>query len=361
MKTARQYIIEREAVNPPTHNQTRTYLYVRPISHGEACIEVWAARNEKRTGKLLTKSVYRFYTNSDRYYVRDMIKMWFALGQKLWVDFSESGYGRNYYAEIKREDLKGKWDYDIHRFGEGYMPCYAPMLNSFDGTKYKYCAYDHECGMTILDYIELYKINPAAELFSKAKRWQFLTRAFLHTLNADQDFSKWFRKHAKEICEHDFGIRQVKTMYGKKLNMGEYLARLREEERRKAELEMQKLIKEASQYDGRIGKLYEAVKSICRTHGAFEVVVPKSGEDMVREGYAMHNCVGKCYASRQGESAIVIFLHKDGKPCVDIEIDPKTFDIRQCRAVCNNDADKTQWKLARLVAAELKREYRKAA
>ena len=361
MKTARQYIIEREAVQKPENNKTRTYLYVRPISNGEACVEVWAARNRRRDNRLLTKSVYRFYTNSERYQVRDMVKMWFSMGQKLFVDFSESGYGRSYYSEMNRQDLKGKWDTDIHQFGEGYMPCYAPMLNDFTGTKYQYCAYDHNCGMTILDYIDLYKINPAAELFSKAKQFQFLTRAFLTTLSADADFSKWFRKHAKEICERHFGIKQVKTMYGKKLNMAEYLARLREQERIKAEAEMKELIKDANRHNRRIRKLYDAIKSICKRHGAFEVVVPKTGEDMVREGFAMHNCVGKCYASRQGDTAIVIFLHKDGQPCVDVEIDPKTFAIRQCRAVCNHDAEKNHWELARLVAAEIKNEYRKAA
>ena len=81
----------------------------------------------------------------------------------------------------------------------------------------------------------------------------------------------------------------------------------------------------------------------------------------IDEGFAMHNCVGKCYASRQGDTAIVIFLHKDGQPCVDVEIDPKTFAIRQCRAVCNHDAEKNHWELARLVAAEIKNLYRKAA
>ena len=113
MKTARQYIIEREAAQKPENNKTRTYLYVRPISNGEACIEVWAARNRRRDNRLLTKSVYRFYTNSERYQVRDMVKMWFSMGQKLFVDFSESGYGRSYYSELNREDLKGKWDTDI--------------------------------------------------------------------------------------------------------------------------------------------------------------------------------------------------------------------------------------------------------
>lgn len=361
MKSARQYIIERETANPPTHNATRLYLYVRPISHGEACIEVWAARNRRRDGELLTKSVYRFYTNTERYQVRDMVKMWFSMGKKLFVDFSESGHGRNYYSEIGIQHLKGKWENEIHQFGEGYMPCYAPLLNSFDGTKYKYCAYDHNCGMTILDYISLYKTNPAAELFSKAKQFQFLTRAFLGTLAADADFAKWFKKHAVEICERHLGIRDVRTMYGRNLNMGEYLELLREQERNKAELEMKRLISSANRHNKKIRRLYEAIKAICKRHGAFEVVVPKTGEDMVREGHAMHNCVGKCYASRQGKDSIVIFLHKDGKPCVDVEIDPVTFAVRQCRAACNRDAEKVHWKIAKIVASEIMREYRKAA
>lgn len=92
------------------------------------------------------------------------------------------------------------------------------------------------------------------------------------------------------------------------------------------------------------------MKDICATYGAYEVYVPQNAEEMIQEGVAMHNCIGQNYVSRQGDTSLCIFLRKNGKPCVDIEINLKTFKVVQCRAVCNLDADKSAWEVAREVA-----------
>ena len=82
------------------------------------------------------------------------------------------------------------------------------------------------------------------------------------------------------------------------------------------------------------------------TYGAYEVIVPQTSAEMLDEGVAMHNCVGMCYAKHQGETDICIFLHKAGKPCVDIRINLKTFELMECRAVCNKKAPEDAWEVA---------------
>ena len=129
------------------------------------------------------------------------------------------------------------------------------------------------------------------------------------------------------------------------------------EERRRLraiEAERRRARKERSEYrrkyDAAIRDLYNRLKGVCKAFGAYEVIVPRTSADMLDEGAAMHNCIGKHYASRQGKDDICIFLHKDGKPCVDIRISLKSLKLVECRGVCNKDADKTAWTVAKQVA-----------
>ena len=118
----------------------------------------------------------------------------------------------------------------------------------------------------------------------------------------------------------------------------------------KAQNAAKKLRERCAEYDKAIMRLYKKVKDICATYGAYEVIVPQTAQEMLAEGEAMHNCIGHCYAPRQGREDLCIFLHKDGKPCVDIRIDLKTFALMECRAVCNKQADDSAWAVARQLA-----------
>ncbi len=169
-------------------------------------------------------------------------------------------------------------------------------------------------------------------------------------LERDKAFAKYVARYHAAITEHEIGIRDIYKFYKESRDLNQYVAAMREERRRREEAELEKEREYYKQYDKAIASLYERVKDICATYGAYEVVVPQTADEMLREGMAMHNCVGKCYAPRQGKQDLCIFLHKDGQACVDIRIDLKTFALMECRAVCNKQADDSAWEVARELA-----------
>ena len=161
-----------------------------------------------------------------------------------------------------------------------------------------------------------------------------------------------------EICRKE--ERRLKRISDERKRVRKLRKEEREELRRKKEREEAER-KELENRAERISALFKTLKSICGKYGAYEVIVPKSEQEMVREGKRMHNCVGHCYPMRQGVDSIVVFFHKNGKACVDVDIDPRTFKVVQCRAVCNKEADKSAHELAKRIAARIENIYRKAA
>lgn len=66
-------------------------------------------------------------------------------------------------------------------------------------------------------------------------------------------------------------------------------------------------------------------------HGGIYAVLPKDPAEIVKEGKALHHCVGG-YVQRvaDGVSNIVFIRHKDGKSWFTLEIAPKSLDFVQC-------------------------------
>ena len=98
-----------------------------------------------------------------------------------------------------------------------------------------------------------------------------------------------------------------------------------------------------------------------REIGGYEIVVPKSASDLIAEGNAMRNCVGT-YGEKFAEGqTILVFFHKQGKPCMDVEIDPLDFKVVQARLFANANASREDKRIAADVASEIETHYRKAA
>lgn len=368
MKSPKTLIREWEGANPPVLNSVRTYSFVRARKNGEANIEIWAAKNSKRKGKpLMCKKVWVFHTDSDRYELRDTIEYtsWSQCAHDhLIYNFPEAG-GHDYFAhELGRPEDKGVWDYNFVSKNR-MLPIYAKVLNDWSGTKYKYCGYDHNCGMPVIKYLALWKEFPQAEILSKARCFHLLERKFLARLRDNREFARFVGKNHHGITEHLFSPHQIWTAFrrGESLNqLAERLAaeaRVRREAAKRAE-EARKLAEEAEirklsrENNERIFALYERLKSICGHYGVYDVVCPKNSDEMMDEGIAMHNCIGRCYSSMQGKEYACLFLRKDGKPCVDIRIDLKTFKVCECRLVCNKDAEEDAWEVARAVAERMR-------
>ncbi len=98
-----------------------------------------------------------------------------------------------------------------------------------------------------------------------------------------------------------------------------------------------------------------------RTIGGYEIVVPKTAEDLIAEGNAMRNCVGAYGENFKEGKAILLFFRKDGKPFVDAEINPSTFAVKQVYRFANSAASRADKRLVSRLAREIETEYRKAA
>ena len=342
--------------------KTLVFCYVRPRKDGEATLEYWGARKHK--GKVKCKLFFKFRTDRDRYELRDIVHYtsWsYLCPSHICYSFPEAG-SIDYVKKVTSDPKAHDWDYNLVSDTEKcFLPTFAPILNDFGETRYKYCGYNHNCGMFALDYLRLWEQYPQAEILSKAGCFRLLTKPFLKRLATDKPFAKYVARYHAAITEHAYGIRDLYELYREKRDPNAFNDFMREKQRRREAIELERaqnaakrLRDEYAAYDKAIMRLYMKVKDICATYGAYEVIVPQTAQEMLAEGAAMHNCIGKCYASSQGRENLCIFLHKDGKPCVDIRIDLRTFAVAECRAVCNKDAPDSAWEVAREVAERVR-------
>ena len=383
MKTAKTMIREWEKTHPL--NFFQTFTYVRPRKNGEATVEVWGACRHKRrkTNDLVMKKFYVFKTERKTHYHRDILIVdnWSTVagGPHIAYDKRFCG-GRDVFHYVwnqvggEWEDVRGKW---LLATNDQLLPNYGVMLNGFENTRYKYCAYTTRGGMSVMDYLALWKEFPQIEIFSKMGCYRLFDRDFLAKCRDDKEFAKFVFKNRTFISEHSMSPSAIRGAFRRHMNCCDYekwkidsymerIARIEAEKERKR-LATDKAYARAVRLEKkRILALYEKLKSICGQYGAYEVIVPKTKEEMIAEGNAMHNCIGHMYASRQGRDAICLFLHKDGKPFVDIEISPMNYSVIQVRLVCNENAGSVEWEIARKLAERIRnirkpRKTRKAA
>jgi hypothetical protein len=358
MKSPKTLIREREAAMPPAKNSVRIYGYVRPHRTGEATVEFWGARRNRK-GRLVCKKFFVFRTDSDYYRTKDTLQYnsWSSLcPDHICYSFPEAD-GTDYHLRAESQcggewqDLKGEWLTDkVSTTRKGHLPRFHPFLNGFEGTKYKYCGFDWRSGFFFTDYIQLWRKFPKDEILSKMGCYQLLTERFLKRLDADKPFAKYVCRYNDAIRRHAMKPMEIYSAFKAQTDLTRYVQELEQRRRAAEAAELERVRRELAENDERIFALYERLKDICAAHGAYEVIVPKSAAEMLEEGEAMHNCIGKCYARRQGREDLCLFIHKDGKPCVDIRIDLATFKLVECREVCNKDASEAHWQFAREVA-----------
>lgn len=382
--------------NGITHGSTVLFLYVRKKPGGGAVLEYWAARrgfrkNAKRGSakEIVAKPVLRYWPETGRRTVAGCVvnySTWSRIiPDHLLFEFCDELKNCRRYPVGERPS-----GFSAPRPWKGsVMPSSEIMLNGFGGTRYEWCSYlfkdEGFCAGnsrsfsywgknpygSLPDYLRKFDLNPRAmEMFGKFGAVQLMKEKFLVRLRDDAEFAKWYKKHAREMLLSS--PTAIQAAARKAIGKTEWLAgdierRRREklrrkrreayergmEAKRKREAEARER-RERKSRSRRIRALYLRLKSVCRTFGAYEVVVPKSEREMLREGKAMHNCIGHMYPSRQGVDCVCFFLWKNGKPCVDVEVETKTFNVVQCRLTCNREAKPSQKKIAGKIADEIK-------
>ncbi|MCK9471676.1 MAG: PcfJ domain-containing protein [Bacilli bacterium] len=98
-------------------------------------------------------------------------------------------------------------------------------------------------------------------------------------------------------------------------------------------------------YNDNIKKMHDfMLKTYSWGYGNFVVVVPKSYDDIVKEGDILGHCVWKSdYGKKiiEGKSVILFLRNKDNasEPYYTIEVDAKNHNVIQCRGKKNKDMD----------------------
>ena len=94
----------------------------------------------------------------------------------------------------------------------------------------------------------------------------------------------------------------------------------------------------------------------------YSLVLAKTQAELLVEGRKMNNCVGNGVYGRgilEGNTLILMLKGADGKSYCDIEISRRTWKVRQCYTKGNQLPPDEVQKLAKRIAAELKKVYAK--
>ncbi|MBQ4199607.1 MAG: PcfJ domain-containing protein [Kiritimatiellae bacterium] len=158
-----------------------------------------------------------------------------------------------------------------------------------------------------------------------------------------------------------FGVtmpRNFKTL------LEDYERREHEEQMRRRAKEDRRRARERRVFNSGIKSVAEAFAMLSRLkkHG-LTVVLPMSVQSLIDEGNAMRNCIGGMgYDEKIAKgTSLIVFLYKDGKPFVDIEIDREHWTVRQCYTKCNHNPEEKVNTFAKFICDKAKAIYRKAA
>ena len=418
-------------------NTTRIYNAVVPTKNGEIRIDTYAVKTRnKRTGELAIKKVARYYSDRQRYYVRDVIYHNFM--HYYTVNWCNESFGRKHQAVWEDVDSwMGKWGYCDRK--DGTIDLGGDWLNWFDGTKYEHCGWAAYSGIQILNYLDCWRISRGVEFLGKSELWKLITPSFVRKLSTDKGLFNFFRSHLDEIRQHScqggfyckYSISEIEHAYRRRISLADahlairaryafrdygkhcvlppsidklallkwckkndvtemeycryakyvqecgeditafgvtmprnFKATLEAYEERAHRKEARRLAKERKAYNAGIKSVAEAFAMLSRLkrHG-LAVVLPMNVKQLIDEGNAMHNCIGGMgYDERivSGKS-LIVFLYKDGKPFVDIEIDREHWTVRQCYTKCNHNPEEKVNTFAKFICNKAKAIYRKAA
>ena len=96
----------------------------------------------------------------------------------------------------------------------------------------------------------------------------------------------------------------------------------------------------------------------------YKIILAKTQEELLAEGNKMNNCVGNGVYGRgilEGDTLIVMLKNPAGRSLCDIEIERKAWRVRQCYLKGNQLPPDEVRKLAKRIAAELKKIYKKTS
>ena len=108
--------------------------------------------------------------------------------------------------------------------------------------------------------------------------------------------------------------------------------RNRQRERERTEQQRQKAIEDEMDYLKAKGMFF----GLAFSDNLIFIKVIESVEEMAEEGRMMHHCVGG-YHNRK--NSLILSARIDGRRIETVEVSLKTFEVVQCRGVCNENTE----------------------
>lgn len=143
-------------------------------------------------------------------------------------------------------------------------------------------------------------------------------------------------------------------------NLEAEIARRKRRERRQEAARVAKLM--AARLDEIAAFQRSFARSATLKGCGYRIVLAKSQKELLAEGKKMHNCVGcGTYGTGivEGDRLIVMLRSRSGRPYCDIEIDRRTWTVRQCYLKQNKRPPVEVQELAKKIALVLRDEWRR--
>ena len=361
-------------------NTTRWYSTIHPRRNGEARIRTWAVKTWK--GKPLIMLAAEYHTDGSQGHVSGRCLINNFTNQRCfnWLDYGGNSHVA-VWSDVDgcREEWLEAFD---HKFGKGHE-FFGQFLNGLEGTRYKYCAWS-ETHMRITDFLDCYRVSPMAELLAKAGLLRWLTPNHVARLVANKPLARFlarhhedlrnvqpsivqreYRRHGESADVETIGALAELTPYGlEKLPIspkrvwawmkrnGVAPAQLRHHVDNLTELKMsldyephvmphdwetysfmidERVHEERELAAERERAIVRGARAAARRiidrwmregriRKAYKVVIPQSETELIAEGEAMHNCVGRYFSRIKSGACTLAFIRKNGKPYIDIEI-----------------------------------------
>ena len=393
-------------------NVTRWYSTVHPKKGGEAVVKTWAVKTWKGKPLVMLASEYRTDGGSNKVSGRCLVNNTMHTRHFNWVDYGGRSHLSVWSSIDEMKDWYGEAEDHIHGRGIEFFGL-GRFLNTFDGTKYKYCAFG-QSGMRISDYIDLCRQSSKTELLTKSGLRRWLTPRWIERLSNDKGLMRFVARNSSELKNlPPSSVDNVYRRYGESATAGQciaydglrryglaslplprdrvvrwlnssgvdpedlrsHVANLRElgmdlsyephvlpHDWHTYSLEIERRVEDARAYRAKQKELalYEARREARETiakwvaegrfKGCYKVVIPYRKAEYDRESRLMHNCVRTYYGSER----TLVFIRKNGRPYIDMEVNDDR--IVQRRYNHNADVDKPEdIEVTNLVASAFRR------
>lgn len=364
---------------------TNRYTIFRAVEGGEMDIVTVAVRNDPKGKRgMLCKAVMWHRTGTDivryrdltEHYIAGWLVDWFAEGAR-YHDYC--GNGAHTWSWTP-EDPDGEQTLrDAAQWGYSWGASYTLAVNpeEIQKTRYRFCGWSNAVtmhGITPMHYFHLLNDCPGVEHLTKAGRFDLISEPIVALFRrAPKAVGRIVARHLAEIPTTGNKVVLVRA-WMKRETPDAYRAIVAEESARRVanrrrraverRIEAERRAAEAKARAARARKLRAAMGRVVERvtaalanfdRAGWDVFVPVNLSDFQTEGSAMHNCVGRMgYFEKMANGASILAWAQKGKERIDIEIDARTFEVRQCYTYCNQKPSVDAMRLASRLAETLK-------